>query len=254
VDVDRHLEWLEREGTALGDAADGVDPDLPVGTVPDWSLREVVRHVGGVHRWATAMVRDARTERWDTTLLDAVGGAWPDDGELVDWYRTGLAALVRTLRDAPPDFEGWAFLPAPSARAFWARRQAHETSIHRADAQSCTEAVAPYDPTFAADGVDELLFGFAQRRNDLPDDPPVLRLEATDLDRCWTARLGPEWVDAATDAEAAVTPVADCTVRAPASDLYLLLWNRRTPGADELAGDPSVLEVWRGAVRVRWTE
>jgi uncharacterized protein (TIGR03083 family) len=254
VDVDRHLEWLDREGTALGDAADGVDPDAPVGIVPDWSLREVVRHIGGIHRWAATMVREARTERWNTTLLDVVGGAWPDDDELVDWYRVGLAALVGAIRAAPPDLDCWAFLPAPSTRAFWARRQAHETAIHRADAQSCTGAVTGYDAEFAADGVDEVLFGFAQRRNDLPGDPPVLRLEATDVDRVWTARLGPERVDAATDAEAAVTPVADCTVRAPASDLYLLLWNRRHATADEVTGDPSVVDVWRGAVRVRWTE
>jgi uncharacterized protein (TIGR03083 family) len=245
---------LEREGAALGDAADGVDPDVPVGIVPDWSLREVVRHIGGIHRWATAMLGERRTERWNTTLLEVVGGAWPDDDELVDWYRAGLAELVTTIRDAPPDFEGWAFLPAPSTQAFWARRQAHETAIHRADAQSCTAAVSGYDAAFAADGVDEVLFGFAARRNDLPADPPVLRLEATDVDRVWTARLGPEVVDAATDAEAAVTPVADCTVRAPASDLYLLLWNRRHPSATEVAGDPSVLDVWRGAVRVRWSE
>jgi uncharacterized protein (TIGR03083 family) len=253
MDVERHLEWLEREGTALGDAADGVDPDAPVGIVPDWSLREVVRHIGGIHRWAATMVREARTERWNTTLLDVVG-AWPDDEELVDWYRAGLDALLTTVRDAPPDLEGWAFLPAPSTRAFWARRQAHETAIHRADAQSCTGAVTGYDAAFAADGVDEVLFGFAQRRNDLPADPPVLRLEATDVDRVWTARLGPERVDAATGADAAVTPVFDCTVRAPASDLYLLLWNRRRPDADRVTGDPSVLDVWSGAVRVRWSE
>jgi uncharacterized protein (TIGR03083 family) len=254
MDVDRHLEWLQREGTALGDAADGVDPDLPVGIVPDWSLREVVRHVGGIHRWATTIVGEGRTERWDTSLLDAVGGTWPDDEQLVAWYRAGLDALVTTLRGAPPNLECWSFLPAPSPRAFWARRQTHETAIHRADAQSCTGAVTPYDAALAADGVDELLFGFAQRRNDLPADPPVLRLEATDVDRVWTARLGPERVDAATDAAAAVTPVADCTVRAPASDLSLLLWNRRVPGAEQLSGDPAVLDVWRGAVRVRWTE
>jgi uncharacterized protein (TIGR03083 family) len=254
MDVDRHLEWLEREGTALGDAADGVDPDVPVGIVPDWSLREVVRHIGGIHRWAATMVREARIERWNTTLLEAVGGAWPGDDELIDWYRAGLAALVRTIRDADPAFDGWAFLPAPSTRAFWARRQAHETAIHRADAQSCTGGVTPYNPAFAADGVDEVLFGFAARRNDLPADPPVLRLEATDVDRVWTARLGPESVDAATDAEAAVTPVADCTVRAPASDLYLLLWNRKYATADQVSGDASVLDIWSGAVQVRWTE
>jgi uncharacterized protein (TIGR03083 family) len=254
MDVDRHLEWLHHEGTALGDAADGVDPDVPVGIVPDWSLRESVRHIGGIHRWAATMVREERTERWDTTLLEVVGGRWPGDDELVDWYRAGLAALLTAIRSAPPDFDGWAFLPAPSTRAFWARRQAHETAIHRADVQSCSEAVSAYDAAFAADGVDEILFGFAQRRNDLPPDPPVLRLEATDVDRVWTARLGPERVDAATDAEAAVTPMADCTVRAPASDLYLLLWNRRHATSAEVTGDPTVLDVWRGAVRVRWTE
>ena len=30
----------------------------------------------------------------------------------------------------------FAFLPAPSPLAFWARRQAHETGIHRADVES----------------------------------------------------------------------------------------------------------------------
>ena len=63
-----------------------------------------------------------------------------------------------------------------------------------------------------------------------------------------------ESVDAATDAEAAVTPVADCTVRAPASDLDLLLWNRRHPATEQVVGDPSVLDVWRGAVRIRGSE
>jgi hypothetical protein len=43
MDVDRHLEWLPREGRALDDAADGVDPDVPIGIVPDWSRRSAVR-------------------------------------------------------------------------------------------------------------------------------------------------------------------------------------------------------------------
>ena len=126
MEVDRHLEWLERESPALGDAADGVDSNVPIGIVPDWSLRESVRHIGGVHRWATTIVLEARTERWNTTLLEAVGGAWPDDDELVDCYCTGLAALISAIRSAPPDLDGWAFLPAPPTRAFWARRQAFE--------------------------------------------------------------------------------------------------------------------------------
>ena len=52
------------------------------------------------------------------------------------------------------------FLPAPSPLAMWARRQAHETSIHRCYAESATGATTGFDPTFAADGIDELLYGF----------------------------------------------------------------------------------------------
>ena len=57
----------------------------------------------------------------------------------------------------------------PSPLAFWARRQAHETAVHRYDAQSAAPGGPPapagaFDPAFAADGVDELIMGFAARR------------------------------------------------------------------------------------------
>jgi uncharacterized protein (TIGR03083 family) len=250
----RHLECLQAEGVALADAAEGVDPDTPVGLVPDWPLRDLLRHIGGIHRWAATTIREARASRYDTTLLAVTGGSWPDDTELVDWYREGHAALVDTIRDADPDLDCWAFLPGRPPRDFWARRQAHETAIHRADAQSCSGAVTPFAVDFAVDGIDELLFGFASRPGDFPAGaPPVLRLRATDADAVWCARLGPERVEA-TAGEAASGTDADCTVSATASDLYLLLWNRVAPAPAQVAGDPSVLETWRGGVRVRWRE
>ena len=49
--------------------------------------------------------------------------------------RQGCADLVAALAAAPDDLECWTFLPAPSPRAMWARRQAHETAIHRVDAE-----------------------------------------------------------------------------------------------------------------------
>jgi uncharacterized protein (TIGR03083 family) len=151
VDVAEHLDFLQREGELLALAATDADPDAPVLTVPDWRLRELVHHVGGIHRWATTTIREARTERYDTTLLEVVG-AWPDDTDLVPWFRDGHARLVRALRDADPDLACWSFFAAPTPVAFWARRQTHETAIHRADAQSCTGTVDPYDPRLAADG------------------------------------------------------------------------------------------------------
>ncbi len=134
MDVVEHIDSLANEGELLALAATDVDPDAPVRVVPDLSLRELVHHVGGIHRWATTTIREARTERYDTSLLEVVG-EWPADTELVDWFRAGHTTLLQTLRDADPDLECWSFFAAPTPVAFWARRQAHETAIHRADAQ-----------------------------------------------------------------------------------------------------------------------
>jgi hypothetical protein len=50
----------------------------------------------------------------------------------------------------------------------WARRQAHETAVHRFDAQDAMGAVSEFDPVSAADGIDELVSGFAPRKDQFP--------------------------------------------------------------------------------------
>ena len=62
-------------------------------------------------------------------------GSWPPDAELAAGSRQGCAALADALAAAPADLECWTFLRAPSPLAMWARRQAHETAIHRVDAE-----------------------------------------------------------------------------------------------------------------------
>ena len=49
------------------------------------------------------------------------------------------ANLIEALDSASPDLEAWTFLPAPSPLAMLARRQAHETAIHRYDAESAAD-------------------------------------------------------------------------------------------------------------------
>src|SRR5439155_14920375 len=120
-------------------------------------------------------------------------GPLPDDEHLVGWFRQGHSRLVRTLETADPATECWTFLPAPSAVAFWARRQAHETGIHRVDAESPggPEAVTPFAPRFAEDGIEEVLFGFLSRGGDgVRTDPPrSMHLHATDVDGEWLVRV-----------------------------------------------------------------
>ena len=118
-------------------AARAVAADAPVPTCPEWVARDLMQHQGGIHRWATSFVAEARTEPRSDGLEVVVGG-WPGDEELADWFEAGYRALVSALEAAPPDLQCWTFLTAPSPLAFWSRRQAHETAIHRVLMPSCT--------------------------------------------------------------------------------------------------------------------
>jgi uncharacterized protein (TIGR03083 family) len=211
---------------------------------------DLVGHLGHVHRWATAHVAQRRAEPMEAREEAELFAQWPHDTGLMEWFRDGLAALVYALETAAPDLACWTFLPAPSPLAFWARRQAHETAIHRADAQSAGGAITAYPPLFAADGIDELLFGFVSRpRGRLRADPPrALHLQATDAGREWLVHIGPERVEVRGEAGD-----AECTVSGPASELYLMLWNRRPADGLALQGDTGLLEVWRDLVQIRWS-
>ena len=246
MDVATHLEALQDNGRLLLDAATSAGLDAAVPSCPQWQVRDVLQHVGQVHRWARSYVDGGRTSPPDDNDRPA---EIPPDEELLEWFRDGHAALVQSLRTASDDMQCWAFLPAPSPRAFWARRQAHETAIHRTDAELAAGSAPVFDGAFAADGLDELLFGFfARPRGRLVADPALrLGLRATDTGDAWTITIGP---DARTTTREATE--ADCLVSGTASDLYLLLWNRGPRSACSVEGDERVLDLWREKATISW--
>jgi uncharacterized protein (TIGR03083 family) len=251
VETAEHLEALRRQGELLAAAAARNDLDTPIPTCPEWRMRDLVQHMGDVHRWAAAHVAEGRTQPIQKAELAEVAGPLPDDAELLDWFREGHGRLLHTLETAGPDAPAWTFLPAPSPVAFWARRQAHETGIHRADAESPggPDGITPFSPDFAVDGIEEFLFGFLGRQGEeLRSDPPrTLHVHATDIAGEWLIRLDTSVEVRREHGE------ADCAVRGPASDLHLLIWNRRTPDGLEVDGDDSLLGLWRETVQVHWS-
>ncbi len=112
MEVSAHIDALRDEGELMAAAVDRADPGAAVPTCPEWTMRDLVRHTGGVHRWATGYVADARTEV-RTAGLDEIVGTWPDDTELAGWFRQGFAALVTALTTAPADLDCWTFFPRP---------------------------------------------------------------------------------------------------------------------------------------------
>ncbi|MEU8956424.1 maleylpyruvate isomerase family mycothiol-dependent enzyme [Streptomyces sp. NPDC048518] len=260
MDIFRHIQVVEREGELLARAAAEAGSDAKVPTCPDWQVRDLLQHTGMVHRWAAAFIRERRTAY-------RLGGELPDlDGDaLVEWFREGHAALVDTLRSAPPDVQCWAFLPAPSPLAFWARRQANETTIHRVDAESARGGqLSAIDAEFAVDGIEELLLGLHARKKSRVRSaaPRVLRVRATDVpdasgasgpsgpsgpsdapdssgERIWTVRLS----DGPPVTERGATAAADGEVSGPAARLYPALWNRLP--FPQVTGDHTLAELWR---------
>jgi len=246
--ITEHIEALQREGQLLAAAATREELDTPIPTCPDWRIRDLIRHVGGVHRWATGYVGDRRTEVWDVDLDDIVG-TWPEDYGLIAWFREGLSRLVHTLASAPSDLNCLTFLAAPSPLAMWARRQAHETAIHRVDAESPGSTITKFHPAFAADGVDELLSCFITRpgRGPKVSSPCSIHVHTTDTCDDWYMQIGLENVVTSRHSNP-----ADCTITGTASDLYLLLWNRRNDAGINVNGDRNLLSLWREGVRIRW--
>ena len=253
MEVAAHIEGLRREGALMTAAVEATDAAAPVPTCPEWRVRDLVHHLGGVHRWATGYVADARTEIWNVSFDDIVG-TWPTDDALAGWLRDGCTTLADALTAAPPDLQCWTFLRAPSPLAMWARRQAHETAIHRVDA----ELAAGWSPSdvpaaFAADGADELLMCFVPRRSTSlrAESPTTLGVSCTDSDAGWLVRIDADGVT--TSAGWSPASGAACSVSGPSSALYLALWNRTGPESLSIEGDRAVLGLFSDAVQVRWS-
>jgi len=246
-----HIRALERDGRLLVKAAREAGLDAPVPSCPGWNVRDLLAHIGFVHRWAATYVSTAREEMLEEADEDTVLASAPPADELLEWVEAGHLALVRSLEETPGDVRCWTFLPAPSPLAFWARRQAHETAVHRVDAElAAGRPPHPFAPPFAADGVDELLTCFVPRRrtNLRADAATSLAVRCTDDEASWTVHVDED----GTRTEPGAAADAACTLRGRATDLYATLWNRAGPGRLAVEGDPAVLDLFLDHVHVRW--
>ena len=253
MDIAEHIAALREHGGLLADAAERAGLEASVSPCAPWRVKDLLRHTGYIHRWAASHITERPASVLDgPSEAEILSGGAPDD-ELIGWFRQGHAALVETLSTADPGLQTATFMRAPSPLAFWARRQAHETAIHRADAESAAGLMPEYAPGFAADGIDELIMGFAARRRyRLTDSGGVersLTVRPHDAEGRWHVRLTGDGTAVSRD-----DPVAECTLEGPAAGLYAFLWNRSDAARAGLAisGTREILGRWNTCVRVEW--
>ena len=216
--------------------------DAAVPDCPGWALRDLVVHLGMVHRWATECVRTAAepATRWQDLDPDL------SDAELGSWFAQGAAALVAALDELAPGAPTWTPFPIEDPTvSVWIRRQTHETSLHRRDAEAALGRVRPIEAEIAADGVDEYLGVIVPRlvqRDSVTLPAGSAHLHCTDTEGEWTVEV--------VDGELVVDRShrkGDAAVRGTAEQLLLRLWGRALPDdALEVHGDADVAAAWLG--------
>jgi uncharacterized protein (TIGR03083 family) len=245
VEFSRYVDHVSEQAAALRAAAVATGPDADVPTCPKWTVKDLVRHLARVHNWtAQSLAADPAGESPEVAEPPA------EFENLLEWWDKQLAEVVDRLRTGGPDAPAWIFhKPVPHTAAFWARRQAHETAIHRLDLEHAlagSDAVPTllFDPELAADGIDEIVHVSLFRmsvREPVTVNGTVL-FHAADAGRAWLLHLkageplavGPA-EDPAIDADATLVGTADAVYRAA--------WGR--PSTAVRGGDHALISALR---------
>ncbi|HEY2766130.1 MAG TPA: maleylpyruvate isomerase family mycothiol-dependent enzyme [Pseudonocardiaceae bacterium] len=253
---DRYLEALTAQAAQFAELIRDADLQQQVPTCPEWTLHRLTEHVGQTHRFATGNV--AGRARGPVVPRERAVESSPDDPEaLGGWLRDGAEALADAIRDVGPQTPVWTWAQEQPAR-FWARRMAHETAVHRADAALTLGQDFSLDPDLAADAISEWLgllcspkaLELRPELGELRGEGQVLHMHSTDdgLGAAgeWIIRRtpsGPVWEHGHSK--------GDVAVRGAVVDLLLVLLRRVAPaeGTVQVLGDPAVLTYWLAHTR-----
>jgi uncharacterized protein (TIGR03083 family) len=259
---ERYYEEITASTGTLAALVDGADLTTRVPTCPDWTLRQLATHVGRAQRWAAQIVsmRSARA----IAFREVPDGRIPDDpAQHAGWLRAGAERLITVLPEAG-DVQVWVRGEQRPAGQ-WARRMAHETSVHVADAQLTVPGgdgrrgpdgrpAIPAD--VAADGIDEWLTMLAEPGDGDPDlsDAVLAAGESLHVHAADVPDGTGEWVvrhDPAGITVRRAHEKATLALRGGASDLLLVLLRRLPPDGPAVGvhGDPDLLRRWLAATR-----
>ncbi|WP_345272509.1 maleylpyruvate isomerase N-terminal domain-containing protein [Nocardioides nanhaiensis] len=242
-----------RARTVLRDA----DPSARVPGCPDWSVDDLLWHLGPQVQGFWAYVvrrRPAPPADWEEPTRPA------DHAGVLAAFDEAHAALVTALEAADPAEEAWSWSPDQTV-GFTLRRQAHEALVHRVDAEQAAGVdPAPIDPWLAADGVEETLAVMFRGKPDwgvFAATGQHVRVDLTDA-------AAPVWVQlgrfTGTDPEGgrhdlddiAVVPdphvEPDVVIAGPAAAVDLWLWRRGDDAAVTATGDSEAHARFLGCV------
>jgi uncharacterized protein (TIGR03083 family) len=222
---------LQDQTAEFAEIVTGLAPDAPVPTCPDWTLRDLVGHMGEAPRWMAGIVRSG------------VAAVPPDprDAELPTdwrgWLLAGADEFLAAVAEVGADTPVWTLAGTRPAR-WWVRRALADLVVHTADAALVAGVPFTVPETRAADVISESL--------DLLAAPDIAKFPGS---REGTMALRPATGDGWSITRTADghtwrpgTDDADTTLSGSTQDLMLVLMRRQPLDHVTVTGDRALAE------------
>ena len=202
-----YLDAIENASERIAEIASEHNLDAKVPSCPDWTLLDLVTHLGHVQEFWSHSIREQNTNRhWsgERTHPSSPEGA-------AEWLRQQTRKLCDSISSVGSEAPCWTWWGEPRNAGAVARHQDQEAEVHRWDAELAVGAPSPLTHEIAVDGLSEYL---------LVNAGAISELDLSRMD------LVPD--DAEGDWHIGESVKSTTSIRGTASDLVLFLYGRRS--------------------------
>jgi uncharacterized protein (TIGR03083 family) len=240
------LRLMDERATAFQAAVAAASSlDVRVPTCPEWTLFDLVQHLGeGRHKWAANVAAGPADGPAAVSLPVA-----PREREaLLAWFAASVRAFLDALREAGAErgcWTWWGTSQSPQTSGAVARHQLQQFAVHTYDAQVAVGAPQPLPGEVALDGVDEFLTTCVATAAPWPHKPAVVDYHATEGRswRLWLSADGARTARLPRGAAAGAGPeAADVAAWGTANELVMFFYGRISAESLRTEGDRGIFD------------
>ena len=219
---EQYLIHLNADYQLLAAAIPETPVDVP--SCPGWSTKDLAKHMAHVYLGQAYVVETGSQAENKEHLAP-----YPRTEDSMEFMSWGFAAITQALDINRPERPTWSWHHSDHSVDFWFRRMAHETVIHRIDAEQAVGTVSKIDEALALDGVDEVL-DFLPLMGSWPEVPNVdfgivsIVASTNDGSKVWDLHFTGQ--AATVSAADQPNPAARLVISGNAEAMDLYLWGR----------------------------